>query len=277
MSMGENLSPADIVALTGNNRNDSGFGGENGAWWIIIFVLFFAFGGWGNGFGNRGGVGTSGSGAMDNYVLASDFATLQRQIDSGVSSLERKSDAINNGLCDGLYAQAQLINGVNSNIASTTASVQQTLCQGFNGVNSAINTSGYETRNAINGVSSQLADCCCKTQSSIKDINFNIAMQTNSINQTLCNGFRDVIDSQNANYRALHDEIVANRIEDKNAQITAQQNQINALQLAASQQAQNNYLVNQLRPCPVPAYTVQNPYCCGYGSAACNNNCCGCC
>lgn len=161
-----------------------------------------------------------------------------------------------------------MINGVNSNIASTTASVQQTLCQGFNGVNSAINTSGYETRNAINGVSSQLADCCCKTQSSIKDINFNIAMQTNSINQTLCNGFRDVIDSQNANYRALHDEIVANRIEDKNAQITAQQNQINALQLAASQQAQNNYLVNQLRPSPIPAYTVQNPYCCGYSSCS---------
>ena len=268
MSMGENLSPADIAALTGNNRNDSGFGGENGAWWIIIFVPFFAFGGWGNGFGNRGGIGASGSGAMDNYVLASDFATLQRQIDSGISSLERKGDAINNGLCDGLYSQAQLINGVNSNIASTTASLQQTLCQGFNGVNSAINTSGYETRNAINGVSSQLADCCCKTQSAIKDVNYNIAMQTNSINQTLCNGFRDVIDSQNANYRALHDEIVSNRIEDKNAQITAQQNQINALQLAASQQAQNNYLVNQLRPCPVPAYTVQNPYCCGYSSCS---------
>ncbi len=106
---------------------------------------------------------------MDNYVLASDFATLQRQIDSGISSLERKGDAINNGLCDGFYAQAQLINGVNSNIASTTASVQQTLCQGFNGVNSAINTSGYETRNAINGVSSQLADCLRKSFKAIKD------------------------------------------------------------------------------------------------------------
>ena len=167
-----------------------------------------------------------------------------------------------------------MINGVNSNIASTTASVQQTLCQGFNGVNSAINTSGYETRNAINGVASQLADCCCKTQSAIKDVNYNIAMQTNSINQTLCNGFRDVIDSQNANYRALHDEIVSNRIEDKNAQITAQQNQINALQLAASQQAQNNYLVNQLRPCPVPAFITCNPYTGTTYSGSCSG--CGC-
>lgn len=35
MSMGESLGPADIAALTGsnnNNRGNSGFGGENGAW-----------------------------------------------------------------------------------------------------------------------------------------------------------------------------------------------------------------------------------------------------
>ena len=30
----------------------------------------------------------------------------------------------------------------------------------------------------------------------------------------------------------------------------------------------NNYLVNQLRPSPIPAYTVQNPYCCGYSSCS---------
>jgi hypothetical protein len=36
----------------------------------------------------------------------------------------------------------------------------------------------------------------------------------------------------------------------------------------ASQQAQNNYLVNQLRPCPTPSYIVANPYCC--------NTPCGC-
>ena len=71
-----------------------------------------------------------------------------------------------------------------------------------------------------------------------------------------------------------YDEIIANRIEDKNAQIQAQQQQITALQLAASQAAQNNYLVEQLRPCPIPAYTVPNPFCCntgynGYGYTGC--------
>ena len=38
--------------------------------------------------------------------------------------------------------------------------------------------------------------------------------------------------------------------------------QLFAAQLAASQAAQNNYLVSTLRPSPSPAYVVANPYCC---------------
>ena len=99
-----------------------------------------------------------------------------------------------------------------------------------------------------------------------------MAMNTSALQQTLCNNTRDIIDNQNANYRALHDEIVANRIEDKNAQIAAQQNEINALRLSASQERQNAYLINQLKPCPEPAYIVPNPNCC-YNS--CGYNCNG--
>lgn len=170
---------------------------------------------------------------MDGYVLTSDFA-----------SIERKLDNVNNGICDGFYA------------------MNTGMLNGFAGVTSAITAGGYETRSAINGIGSQLADCCCKTQSAIKDTQYAIAMQTNAIQQSLCTGFRDVIDSQNANYRALHDELVANRIEDKNAQIAAQQNEINALRLKASQEAQNTYLVSALRPQAQPAYVVPNPNCC---------------
>ena len=74
--------------------------------------------------------------------------------------------------------------------------------------------------------------------------------------------------------RAILDAITQNRIEDKNAQIQAQQNEISALRLAASQQAQNNYLVNTLRPTAVPAYLTCNPYQSYYPYG---NNCgCGC-
>ena len=268
------LSPADVAVLSGNcgnNGNSGNYGGwgDNGAWWIILFLIF----GWGrNGFG--GGFGGNGGGIADNYVLSTDFATI-----------ERKLDGVNNGLCDGFYAIAQQFSNTNQNIANSTSSLQQTLCQGFSGINQNIVTNGYETRLGLNGLSSQLAncccdirqelaDCCCKTQRGIDAVNYNMAMNTNSIQQTLCNNTRDIIENQNANYRALHDEIIANRMEDKNAQIMAQQNEINALRLSASQERQNAYLLSELKPCPSPSYIVPNPNCC-YNYAVTSNNCCG--
>lgn len=276
------LSASDVALLSGNNgRNNDGFGGD-GSWaWVLIFLIF-AFGGWGrNGYGFGGGTG---SGATDNYVLASDFATLQRQMDSGFDRIGNRIENVNNGLCDGFYA-------MNTGMLNGFSGVQQAMCQGFSGINQAIATNGYETRLGTQNLASQLAscccdirqeiaDCCCKTQSSIKDVNYNMAMNTNVLQQTLCNNTRDIIENQNANYRAIHEELVANKLEAKNDRIAEQQNEINALRLSASQERQNTYLINQLKPCAEPAYIVPNPNCCynyginGYGY---NNNCgCNC-
>lgn len=278
MSYSEGLSASDVALLSNSGRsNNDGWGNEGGAWWIIIFLIFALGGFRGNGWGNN-----QGGGAADNYVLASDFATLQRQLDSGFDRIGNRIENVNNGLCDGFYA-------MNTGILNGFGGVQQTLCQGFSGVNNAITQNGYETRLGIQNLNSQLAscccdiktqlaDCCCTTQRGIDGINYNMAMNTNALQNTMCNNTRDIIESNNANYRALHDEIVANRIEDKNAQIQAQQNEINALRLAASQSAQNEYLVNQLSPkCPVPAFLTCNPYTGqtytnGYGYG-CNSGC----
>ena len=242
------LTASDVALLSGRNGNNDGFG-ENNSWWVIIFLIF-AFMGWGrngNGFG-----GGNGSGATDNYALASDFATIQRQLSDGFGDLTAQSRYIQNGICDGFYA------------------MNTSLLNGFAGVNNSIVTNGYETRNAIQGVSTQLADCCCQTQRSIDNVNYNMATNTCSITNNATQNTRDIIDAVNCNYRALHDEIVANRIEDKNAQIQAQQNEINALRLSASQSAQNTYLIDQLKPCPIPAYLTCNPY------QSINYNGCGC-
>lgn len=264
------LSASDVALLSGNNgRNNDGFGGD-GSWaWVLIFLIF-AFGGWGR---NGNGFGGTGSGATDNYVLASDFATLQRQIDSSTATLERKADATQQGLCDGFYA-------MNTGMLNGFSGVQQAMCQGFSGINQAIATNGYETRLGTQNLASQLASCCCDIKEGIQGVNFNMAQNTCALQNTMNMNTRDIIESNNANYRALHDEIVANRIEDKNAQIQAQQNEINALRLSASQERQNTYLINQLKPCAEPAYIVPNPNCCynyginGYGY---NNNCgCNC-
>lgn len=91
-----------------------------------------------------------------------------------------------------------------------------------------------------------------------------MATSTCAINTNLSNSTRDIVDSQNANTRAILDAIAQSKVDamqDKIATLTAQ-NQ--SLQFAASQAAQNDYLTSALRPCPVPAYVVANPYCnCG--------------
>ena len=248
------LTASDVALLSGRNGNNDGFG-DNGSWWVIIFLIF-AFMGWGR---NNNGFGGGNGSVADNYVLASDFATIQRQLSDGFGDLTAQSRYIQNGLCDGFYA------------------MNTSLLNGFAGVNNSIMTNGYETRNAINNVSSQLANCCCDIRAGIQGVNYNLATNTCALQNTMNMNTRDIVDTVNANYRALHDEIVANRIEDKNAQITAQQNEINALRLKASQEAQNNYLISQLKPCPDPAYIVPNPNCCyNYAVTPVNNCGCGC-
>nr|DAT77115.1 MAG TPA: hypothetical protein [Caudoviricetes sp.] len=248
------LTASDVALLSGRNGNDGMFGNNN-AWWVIIFLIF-AFMGWGrNGNGFPGG---NGSGATDNYTLASDFATIQRQLSDGFGNLTSQTRYIQNGLCDGFYA------------------MNTSLLNGFAGTNNAIMTNGYETRNAINGISSQLADCCCTTQRAIDGVNYNMATNTCSITNNATQNTRDIIDAINCSYNNLHNEIVSNRLEDKNAQIQAQQNEINALRLSASQSAQNEYLLNQLRNgCPVNAQLVcgNTPIPVQYIGAGCGCNC----
>ncbi len=244
------LSPSDVALLTGNNgRNGDGMFGDNGAWFIVLFLIFAAFGWGGNGWGGNRGNGS----VADNYVLASDFATIQRQLGDNFSNLTSQARYIQNGLCDGFYA------------------MNTSLLNGFAGVNNSIMTNGYETRNAIQGVSSQLANCCCSLEKGQMETNYLNAQNTCALQNTMNMNTRDIVDAVNANYRALHDEIVANRIEDKNAQIQNQQAQITALQLAASQEKQTNYLISQLGPkCPEAAYVVQPPQ-----QVTFPTNCCG--
>jgi hypothetical protein len=251
---GEGIVP---VMEVGNNGGSFGNGfGNNGDWaWIIILFLIFGNGrGFGNGFGGNGGIG-------ENYVLATDFATI-----------ERKLDSISNGICDSTFA-------LNNTIVNGFANTQQTLCQGFNGLNVAYlqgtNMLSSQLASCCCDIRQQIADCCCTTQRGIDSINYNNVINTNAIQQTLCNNTRDIIENANANYRALHEELVANKLEAKNDRIAEQQNEINALRLKASQEAQNAYLLSQLRPCPDPAYIVPNPNCC-YNYTVTQNSCgCG--
>lgn len=237
-------SLADIAAATGSNNNGNYGLGNDGAWWIIILFLFAFAGGWGNRGGVFGGGNSTGSGITDGYILTSDFA-----------NIERKIDGVNNGLCDGFYAMnTGMLNGFSG---VQNAITQQTInqMQDINGVNAGITNLG-----------TQLQQCCCQSRNEMAtafaNLNYNLADQSCQIRQRIADSTAAITANQDANTRSILDFLT----QDKIATLTAE-NQ--SLKFAASQQAQNNTLINALTPHPVPAYVVPNPY------ATVNYGCCG--
>lgn len=238
MSLSDGGVQATMPVAPVNSSNSGGFGwGGEGSWFIIILFLF-AFLGWGNGgWGNNGNSG----GVVDDYVLTSDFANVERKIES-----------VNQGLCDGFYQQAQLVNGTNMAMAN-----------GFAQAELSRSNQQAALMQQLNAMQMQAAECCCNAQRSIEGVRYDMAAQACDTRNTVQNATRDIIDNANSNSRAILDFLTQSKLSDLQAE-----NQ--GLKLAASQAAQNSYLVSQLRPSPIPAYTVQNPYCCNQYAA------CGC-
>lgn len=257
------MTPADFAAVCGNGNNSNGNGmWGDGAWWIIILLLF----GWGRGgygFGGGYGAGMEGGGAVNGYVLTSDFA-----------NIERKLDGINNGICDSTFALNNTIN------------------QNFRTLDGAICNLGYQGSQLANGISRQLADCCCDIKGGIKDIAYGNAMNTSAIQQQIaqccCENekltLQNRFDAQAYNNNTLQAiDKLGDRIIDymSSEKVQALRDENFALRLSASQAKQNEYLVQRLdpHPCPTPAYVVQPPQqvtfpvnCCGqvtYAAAGC--------
>jgi len=264
-------SLSDIAAVSRGN-GDGMFGDNNGAWWIIILFLF-AFCGWGGGYGVGGFGGQGSTSVYEGYVLNNDFSVLSNQMSQGFATQERKLDGISNGICSLGYDQLAQMNGINANIMS-----------------------------GVNTLQGAVKDCCCQTQQNIKDTqyligsnaaeisrgvergfsdtNYNLATQANGLSTTIANGFcqtnfntqtntRDIIDSSAANTRAILDKLCQMEVNAKDEKIADLTAKLNRADLAASQAAQNTYLLSELKPCPQPAYVVPNPYC----NCRCNNGC----
>lgn len=257
------MSPADLRAVMGNN-NDDGFGfGGNGAWWIIILLLFgWGRGGYGFGGGFGGGQGGDGCGCHPCATQADVRAAVDQQ------TLISKLDQQTYGLADSAYA------------------LNNTITNGFHGVDNAICNLGYNVQSGFNGLSAQLAQCCCDTRAAIADVKYQSATNTCAIQNTIQNTTRDVIENANANSRAILDALNANYI-----RTLEQEN--NSLRLSASQSAQNAVLMAAMdankaeilrktgAECPTAAYIVQPPQpvtfptnCCGqvnYAAGGCGS------
>lgn len=206
-------------------NNNGGFGGWGDGWWILLLLLC--------GWGNNGFAGNGGGNQMIGYELGRAATT--NDVASGFNN-----SAVLSSLNDIKLGQAGL---------------QQTLCQGFNGINQAI------------------ADCCCQTQRGIDNLNYNLAKSTCDIQRSI-----DCVGDRIIGYLTQQD---MQRLRDDNQALRFQISQSNQnAYIAANQEAQTAELIRRLgRDNPVPAYVVPNPNCCytyNVGNFGFGGNNCGC-
>lgn len=223
MALSENGS--DMVMPVGPmyGNGSGGFGNWNdGSFWIIILFLFAFMGnGWG-GYGNGGQVQTQND--------------VQRGFD------------------------------------------QQAVMTGISGINNALATAEVSRCNSqanimemLNNMASNFQNCCCDNRVQLADLKYTISTEACADRQAVNEALRDVIASNTANTQAILDKMCQQEIDALKAQNENLRTQINLAALQASQSAQTaqiiadngvqtQFLVNTLRPTPIPAYTVANPF-----------------
>lgn len=247
MGLGSEMTPADIAAVTRNNGGGFMGDGDSG-WWLILLFLVFGGRGWGGGFGGGGG----------NCATPADIYQ---------QGLITKLDGQTYGLADATFALNNTIN------------------QNFRGVDNAICNLGFNMSQGFNGIGRQLADCCCSIEMGIERNTTQGVMNTNAIQQQIaeccCANEKMMLQNKydaaimnNGTLQAI-DKLGDRIIDYMNANEKAALRDENfALKLAASQAHQNQYLIDQIRPAPMPAFTVPAPY--AFTGCAPTNYGCGC-
>lgn len=256
-----NMDPAALMAMMNNN----GMGG-NGGWWIWIILLFFCWGGFGgNGFGNR-----SGEAAQVASQLNTDANTnlLMQAINGNKDAISNLSNTLN---CD-INAVQSALNQINAGVSQISCDTKLSSCQVINAIQSG---------NA--GLASQLASCCCDVRTAIQQQGYEnqlaIVNQTNTLTSNANTQFNIIGAKIDAQTQIINDKFCQLEMREMQNKIDTLRGEKAALEAAALTQAQTANLINQLRPCPVPAYLTCNPFGCnggfsGYGYGY--NEGCGC-
>ena len=275
------VDPNLMAMLTNGSKNQDAWGG-GGMWWIWVIIMFWLWGGNGNMFGRNGMQGLNG---IPNQ-LNNDYGreVLLQAINGNGSAISQLATTLN---CD--------VNSLQTAIGQVQNSIQS--------VGNQVGMSGQQIINSIQQgncqLGNQLAQCCCGIQDSITRANYENQISNLNQTNTLQNSINTVNTSVERGFASTAYETANQTCEIKNA-IAAQttlindkfcqlemremQNKIDALRqentnlaLAASQAAQTASIVNQIRPCPVPAYITCNPFGCnGYSGYPYNNNGCNC-
>ena len=287
--MDENgLSVADALALRGNNNGLGDMGGS-GVWWVIILIIFLFGMGRGGGWGGNGGNGTNTvviptSSSPDwSYNACCTPATMQGMTDAfNFNALQNGITSTHDSVIDGFYqnnlattnlgtaiqtsfGQAALqscqgFNSVNNTINSGTNAIQSSLCNGFNGVQTALANNNFNMQN-----------CCCETQKSIMQTNFNNQAGFNNVSTAIATNACDIergqddiryLMAQNQSQTMVGIDRLGDRLIDymNQSKMDELRNELQSAKFQISQTNQTEQILNSLQPIARPAYITASPF-----------------
>lgn len=241
-----------VASIDGGYGGNNGFLNGDGLWGLIIILALLGWGGNG-GFGFGGGF-SGGRGCVEPCATQADVRAAVDQ-----QTLISKLDQQTYGLADSTYA------------------LNNTITNGFHGVDNAICNLGYQTQSGFNGLSAQLAQCCCDNRAAISEVRYDMATQACDTRHAIQDSTRQILDFLTT------DKIASLQAENQSLKLKASQAEQNAF-ITANQEAQTATLLRRLGgDCPTPAYVVQPPQpvtfptnCCGNVSYANFGGGCGC-
>lgn len=285
-----NMGGAPYPVYMNGQGGGNGMFGDNSWWVVLLVIILFAVGGnWG---GNNNG-GFSGAGAPV-VITDNNGGSVQRGFDQ--AAVMAGVGSIQNG-----------INNLATQLCGCCGDIQNSLCNGFAGVNATVNgaqnaisqqlygntiadlersfAAQTATTQGMNAIQSQLAQCCCDNRLSTNDLKYTIATENCADRAALSDGIRDILTANSNNTQRILDQLCADKIDAKNEKIADLERQLTMANLNASQIAQTaqiqrgqvaevDALYQRLRDCPVPTMPV-------YGMTpifTCpgNNSGCGC-
>jgi hypothetical protein len=139
----------------------------------------------------------------------------------------------------GALTRSDLFEGFNTqDINAQLRGITNGLCDGF-----------YATRQGISDLGYAVKDCCCTTNRNIDAVRFENSKNT-------C----DITNAIHAEGEATRALINQNTIQELRDKLEARDRDILARDFQLSQFAQNQYLINEIKPCAKPAYITCSPY-----------------
>ena len=243
--MGSKGVDPGLLALLNQGRNNQDMWGGSGMWFIWIILLWFCWGGngFGNRFGNGGGLPAELNGDVGREYLMSAIQGNGNAINQLASSLNCSTQQLQSALCN--------IQGLIANVGNQVGMSTQQIINAFQSGNQAVLT--------------QLADCCCKNQTAIERQGYESRLAScenmNTLTRTMEGNTRSLADAYREGFQALVAKMDAAEARRQQEALAAKDAEISTLKGEISQRNQNATILGnvtqQIAPIVASLQTLQ--------------------